>query len=105
MERRPVAFRPSDVVAEVQRRTGFKFDTNLHAEAARRLNVRPPKDQPDRTCDIRHAEYVTSFKQYQYTQAWIDRLVDACADEAGFLATTGKAAVRLPPSGPSGAAA
>lgn len=98
-------FRPSDVVAEVQRRTGFKFDTNLHAEAARRLNVRPPKDQPDRTCDIRYAEYVTSFKQYQYTQAWIDRLVDACADEAGFLATTGKAAVRLPPSGPRGAAA
>jgi hypothetical protein len=98
-------FRPSDVVAEVQRRTGFKFDTNLHAEAARRLNVRPPKDQPDRTCDIRYAEYVTSFKQYQYTQAWIDRLVDACADEAGFLATTGKAAVRLTPSGPKGAAA
>jgi hypothetical protein len=90
-------FRPSDVVSEVQRRTGFKFDTNLHAEAARKLDVRPPKGQPDRTCDIRYAEYVSSFKQYQYTQLWIDRLVEACTDETGFLTTTGKTAVHLPP--------
>ena len=85
--------RPSDVVLEVRRRTGFKFDTNLHAEAARRLGVRSPRGAPDRTCDIRYAEWLSSFKQYQYTQMWIDRLVEACSDEAGFLATTGKAPV------------
>lgn len=86
-------FRPSDVASEVQRRTGFKFDTNVHAEAARQLGVRPPRGEADRTCDVRYAEYVSSFKQYQYTQAWIDRLVEACGDEASYFQTTGKAAV------------
>lgn len=90
-------FRPSDVVSEVQRRTGFKFDTNLHAEAARRLGVRSPKGEPDRTCDLRYAEYVSSFKQYQYTQSWIDRLVEACSDAEGYRRTTGKAAAHFSP--------
>jgi hypothetical protein len=88
-------FRPTDVVEEVQERTGFRFDTNLHAEAARRLGVRAPRGDAARTCDIQYAEYVTSFKQYQYTQAWIDRLVEACSTETGFEQTTGKWPVRM----------
>ena len=90
-------FRPSDVVAQVQERTGFKFDTNLHAEAARRLGARALRGETDRTCDIQYAEYVTSFKQYQHTQAWIDRLVEACSTESGFEETTGKKPTRLIP--------
>jgi len=88
-------FRPTDVVAEVQRRTGYRFDTNLHAEAARRLGARPNRGEPDRTTDIRWAEYVSSFKQYQYTQMWIDHLVEACSVEGGFEAATGKAPIQL----------
>jgi hypothetical protein len=88
-------FRPSDVASEVQRRTGFKVDTNAHAEAARRLGARPPRDQPDRTFDIRYAEYVTSFKQYQYTQMWIDRLTKACTEADGFEKATGRKPVRI----------
>ena len=84
-------FRRSDVVAEVQRRTSFKFDTNLHAEAARRLGVRPAKGEPDRTCNIQYADFVASFKQYQYTQAWIDRLVEESATDEGFRRATGRA--------------
>jgi hypothetical protein len=90
-------FRPSDVASEAQRRTGFKVDTNAHAEAARRLGARPPRGHADRTFDIRYDEYVTSFKQYQYTQMWIDRLTEACMEADGFEEAMGRKPVRIEP--------
>jgi hypothetical protein len=39
---------------------------------------------------IEYAEYITSFKRYLYTQAWIDRLVKECETPEGFEATTGR---------------
>ncbi len=83
-------FRPTHVVAEVARRTGYKFNTCLHAESARRLGAKPGLGQTDRTTNAEFAEYVSSFKQYQYTQKWIDHLVQSCSSKEGFLATTGK---------------
>ena len=89
-------FRASEVAVEVQRRTGFKFvAAPHHANAAVKLGVRPPKGEPDRTIDITFAEYVSSFKQYQYTQAWIDRLVELCSSESGFEEVTDRPAVRI----------
>lgn len=86
-----VWFRPSDVAAEVQRRTGYVFHaTPHHSTAAERLGARPPRGEPARTLDIALAEYVSSFKQYQYTQAWIDLLVRRCSTEEGFKAATGR---------------
>ena len=38
----------------------------------------------------------TQTNVYQYTQLWIDRLVEECGDEAGFLKVTGKPPLRLP---------
>jgi len=87
-------FRASEVAAEVQRRTGFKFAAAPHhSTAAVKLGARPPTDEPPATIDITLAEYVSSFKQYQYTQLWIDRLVDVCADPESFQETTGRPAV------------
>lgn len=85
----------SDVMSEVVRRTGFKFHSILHAEAARRLGARPPQDQEDATVDLRYAEYITSFKRYLYSQAWIDLLVERLGSEEGFLEATGKEPVRV----------
>ena len=84
--------RPTDVVIEVQRRTSFRFDTNLHAEAARRLGARPKRGQPDDTVDIRLAEYISALKAYLYTQAWIDLLCEKCVTPEGFFEATGKPA-------------
>ena len=87
-------FRASEVAAEVQRRTGFKFAAAPHhSNVALALGVRPGKGQTDRTIDINFAEYVSSFKQYQYTQAWIDRLVDICQDPIEFERVTGRPAL------------
>ncbi len=81
----------TQVVAEVQRRTGYKFNTNLHAEAARRLGVRSPRDEPDRTLKLEYAELVTAFNQYAYTQLWVDHLVEELSDPVDFERITGKA--------------
>jgi hypothetical protein len=99
-------FAATKVISEVERRTGWRFNTQNHADAARHLGARPPKGDPDRTVDLRFSEYITSFKRYLYSQAWIDHLVAELSSPDGFKATTGKDASplnrvveRLPPVG------
>ena len=86
-------FRATQVIGEVQRRTGYKFNTNLHAQVSRTLGIRPGRDEPDGTLDIKYAEYITSFKRYLYSQAWVDLLVDKLSTCEGFVDLTG-----LPPA-------
>lgn len=78
------------VIAEVERRTGFKFNSQHHADATRHFGVRPPSSEDDRTVDLKYVEYITSFKRYLYTQAWIDRLVTELSSADGFRAATGR---------------
>jgi Rhodopirellula transposase DDE domain len=52
-----------------------------HVDAARALGVRSPKGEDDKTHDLHYAGYITSIKQYLYSQAWIDRLVMECGTQ------------------------
>jgi hypothetical protein len=93
-------FSASYVMAEFERRTGFKFHSGLHAAACRLLGARPASGEDDATVDVRFAEYITSFKRYLYSQAWIDLLVDRLSDPDEFEKITGRAPVPLaPPAG------
>jgi len=74
----------TEVISEVQRRTGHRFNSIQHAEAARQLGARPPRGEDDRTTNLRFAEYITSFKRYLYSQAWIDELVKDLQDPKNF---------------------
>jgi hypothetical protein len=94
-------FSATHVIAEVQRRTGFKFHATLHAAAARELGARPPTGQDDATLDLRLAEYITSFKRFLYSQAWIDLLVERLSDPEVFESVTGSAAKPVEPGGDS----
>jgi hypothetical protein len=67
-------FAATDVIAEVERRTGFRFHSQLHCNAARHFGARPPSGEDDQTVDLKFAEYISSFKRYLYSQAWIDHL-------------------------------
>ncbi len=82
-----------DVVAEVQRRIAFRFNTNDHAAVARNLGVRPERGEPDRSLDEMFCDYVTAAKIYVYNQQWIDRVVDAVSTERGFREATGRGPV------------
>lgn len=82
-------FSATRVMEEVQRRTGFRFHSQHHAEAGRQLGARPPKGEDDATINLIYAEYITSFKRYLYSQAWIDRLVEELRTEEDFFRVTG----------------
>lgn len=90
----------NEVIQEVSRRTGFKFHSGLHAEASRRLGIRPPAGEEDRTLELRYAEYITSFKRYLYSQAWIDLLVEKLGTAEGFKEWTGREPVHAEQDSP-----
>jgi hypothetical protein len=93
------------VVEEVKRRTGIAFTVADHAAAARYFAIRPPRGNDDATMDDLFAEYFPAFKNYLYTQRWIDRLVDAFGDERTYEATCGRPPRREPAQLPIGPAA
>lgn len=68
------------VVSEVRRRTSTAFTLADHLAAARHFGVRPERGAEERTIDELFAEYFSAFKNYLYTQRWIDRLVKEIAD-------------------------
>ncbi len=86
-------FKATDVIREVQRRSGFRFNPQQHLHACRSLRVRPLAGEPETTLDIRFAEYISSFKLHLYSQAWIDRLVDEFSNPDRFTELTGRPAV------------
>ena len=88
-------FRATQVIDEVQRRTGYKLNTNQHALLSRTLGVRPDRGEPDGTLDIKYAEYITSFKRYLYSQAWIDLIVDKLSTPEEFEELTGAPPVQV----------
>lgn len=88
---------PTEVVKAVQERIGYRFNTNLHAEAARRLGARPRKGEPEATLDIRLAEWISAHKRHLYTQTWIDLLVEKLSTPEGFREATGKDPVPIDP--------
>jgi hypothetical protein len=53
--------------------------------------VRPaPGDfHPERT-DARYCDYSRAFKQYVYTEAWVQKLISELADPSTFAAVTGR---------------
>lgn len=88
-------FRATQVIDEVQRRTRHKLNTNQHALLSRTLGVRPDLGEPDGTLDTKYAEYITSFKRYLYSQAWIDLLVDKLSSAEDFEELTGVPPVQI----------
>lgn len=71
-----------------------------HVSAARALGVRPARGEEEQTFDELFAEYFTAFKNYLYTQRWIDRLVDELADDDSYIGLCGRSPRRVPPQLP-----
>ena len=57
--------------------------------------MRPSRGEPDETLDIKFAEYITSFKRYLYSQAWIDLLVGKLSTPEEFEELIGVPPVRI----------
>ncbi|WP_431901330.1 DUF3644 domain-containing protein [Amycolatopsis thermoflava] len=85
---------PSKVVERVGRQIPWRFTLNDHASAWRYWQVRPPKDveHPERT-KSEFCRYNGAFKQYVYTDAWVNFLVRKLSDPVIFGEVTGRTAV------------
>jgi hypothetical protein len=84
------------VVREVKRRSGIAFTVADHVAAARYFGVRPERGEEERTLDELFAEYFPAFKNYLYTQRWIDRLVADLGEDAVYEAACGRKPRREP---------
>lgn len=69
---------PTKVSAEVQERTGLKFNNNRHVRTCKFFDVRPFGDDkgqnPERT-DSRYCVHVPYSDDYGYRRAWVEKLV------------------------------
>lgn len=73
--------KPSVVVKRVKKKSARAFTTNDHTKAWRLFKVRPKTGnaQPANT-DKRYCIYHPAHKDYTYTDAWVDRLVEEISD-------------------------
>ncbi len=70
-------FKPTQVVRLVAAKVTLRFSIANHTAAWQRHGVRPNSDaaKPEAT-DARYCVYDSVHRDYVYTQAWIDRLID-----------------------------
>ena len=74
--------KPNAVCKLVASRSGKSFTNNNHAQAWRCLKIRPPSGSkhPENT-NKKYCIYHAAHKDYTYSDAWIDRLVEEVKDE------------------------
>jgi hypothetical protein len=78
-------FKPKTICDMVENSISFRFGQYEHKTAYKRHGLRPDKgcEHPERT-DERYCRYDEVNKDYLYTRAWADRLIEKCQSETGF---------------------
>lgn len=73
------------VVQQVAAQLGRKFTMNSHARCWKHFNTRPSRNSATpEACDNRYCYYDIVHKDYVYTSAWVDFLVDKLSDAAAY---------------------
>lgn len=83
--------KPSRVVREVSKHTPFVFNMKLFVDAWHITEVRPPGDSPhpERTNE-KYCVYDEPHRDYLYTEAFVDKLLDETSSKAKFTAFFGQ---------------
>lgn len=69
-------YRPSEVINRLTLQ-GINKNMNWHTEMWRKFKVRPSSNSKDKTsCKTDYCMYDRAHKDYLYTEAWINLLVD-----------------------------
>jgi hypothetical protein len=87
-------FKPSQVVMELQDRVPFRITTDTHVRAWKYHQVRPKTHaaKPEQTKQ-QYCIYDLAHRDYLYTRAWIERLVEELSDADTYELITGRDAV------------
>jgi hypothetical protein len=83
--------KPSRVVRAVSKQTPFVFNMKLFVDAWRITEVRPPGDSPhpERTNE-KYCVYDEPHRDYLYTEAFVDKLLEETSSAAKFTAFFGQ---------------
>jgi hypothetical protein len=79
------ALKASQVVKQVATQLGRKFNMNSHRKCWMHFNTRPTGGSPTpEACDNRYCYYDVLHKDYIYTPAWVEFLIEKLADAATY---------------------
>ena len=80
----------SQVVQQGSTRLGRKFTLNSHARCWKHFNTRPTGNSlTPEACDNRYCYFDVLYKDYVYTSAWVDFLVEKLRDAATYAVVVG----------------
>ena len=84
------ALKASQVVQQVSAQLGRKFSLNSHARCWRHFNTRPARGSlTPEACDNRYCYYDVLHKDYIYTPAWVEFLIEKLADAPTYAMVVG----------------
>lgn len=92
-------YKPSAVVDRINAACPFVVTQNAHSDAWRHFNVRPRSgaDRPE-VCNADYCVYDEAHRDYLYTQAWVNKCIEAFSNADTFRKITARTPkVRLPP--------
>jgi hypothetical protein len=82
--------KPSDVVEQVSAILPHEFNQHHHTCAWKHFTSRPASKAPKRErTDSRYCVYDAAHRDYLYTDAWVDKLIDELSDPTQFTVITG----------------
>lgn len=77
----PGKFKAGEVAKEVEKKIGRKFNASFHHSKACKLYKIKPLEKKGDGCKIEYCQFDEPHKDYVYTQAWIDLLVEKLSDQ------------------------
>ena len=84
-------FKPGQAVAKINERCPHRVSINAHADAWRHFNVRPPRGDPHpERCITEYCVYDEPHNDYLYTNAWVEKCINAFGSVEQFKAITGR---------------
>ncbi|MET4569825.1 DUF3644 domain-containing protein [Rhodanobacter soli] len=84
-------YKPSFVVQKINQECRHIVSQNAHSDAWRHFGVRPPSGGPrPEHCRTEYCVYDEAHRDYLYTQAWINKCVQAFSSADSFREITGR---------------
>lgn len=69
-------FRVKDVLADIENKTGKKFNQSWHTQMWKKYKVRPNANETKKDkCDVRYCQFDVVHSDYIYTEDWVNHLI------------------------------
>lgn len=87
-------YKPSVVTQMINQECQYIVSQSCHSDAWRHFNVRPPSEAPrPEQCRTEFCIYDEAHRDYLYTQAWVNKCIQAFSSADTFREITGRAPV------------